>query len=315
VRDAEEMARLAAVACGTEEGPSLVMSTGVIGSYLPMDKIAAGITNAAAKLGSDAESLLAAARGITTTDKSHKVAGRRVALTKGDVQITGFAKGAGMIGPNMATMLCILLTDAALTPPAAQRMLERAVDESFNCISVEGHTSTNDTVLLLSSGLAHEQTLGESDSATFEMALDDVCVELAKMIPDDGEGASHLIEIRVTGCATREDARRIARTVANSNLVKTGIAGADPNWGRIVSAAGYAGVDFDPQSLRLALNGTQVFQNGGPVDFDAGRVSDSLRQQRLALIELQFREGTAEARFWASDLTEAYVRFNADYTT
>jgi glutamate N-acetyltransferase/amino-acid N-acetyltransferase len=315
LQDARDMARLAAEACGAADGQSLVMSTGVIGTYLPMPKITAGIPVAAAKLGTNAESLLSAARGITTTDKSHKVAGRVAGLPAGDAQITGIAKGAGMIGPNMATMLCILMTDAALQPLTAQRMLQAAVDESFNCISVEGHTSTNDTVLLLASGKAHGRPLGETDLPALQLTLNEVCIELATMIPDDGEGASHLIAIEVRGCATREDAQRIARTVANSNLVKTGIAGADPNWGRIVSAAGYAGVEFDPDGLSLSLNGTCVFRQGGPVDFDAHSVSESIRCQRETRVELTFREGSASARFWTSDLTDAYVRFNADYTT
>ncbi len=315
MRDTREMARLAAAVVGAEEAQALVMSTGIIGEYLPMDKIEAGIGSGAERLGDDEESLLSAARGILTTDKGKKVAGRTVTISGRETHITGFAKGAGMIGPNMATMLSVVLTDAPLTSDDAQVTLKAAVDESFNCISVEGHTSTSDTVLLLASGAAGGDPLSGDDFAAFRTALTELCIELARMIPDDGEGASHLINIDVRGCATREDAHRIAKSVANSSLVKTGIAGADPNWGRIVSAAGYAGVPFNPDGVSLSLNGHAVFQNGVPVPFDESVVSRAIRDQRETFIVLQFSQGDAHARFWTSDLTIDYVRFNADYHT
>jgi glutamate N-acetyltransferase/amino-acid N-acetyltransferase len=315
LQDAEEMARKAAETCGPPVGQSLVMSTGIIGTHLPMAKISAGIQHAASQLADDENALRAAAQGIMTTDKSHKIAGRELAFGQHALQITGIAKGAGMIGPNMATMLAIIMTDALLTPASSQRALQKAVDVSFNCISVEGHTSTNDSVLLLASGQASTEPLGPAEEEVFQSGLEEVCIELAKMIPDDGEGASHLVTVNVRGCTTREDAHRIARSVANSNLVKTGVAGADPNWGRIVSAAGYAGVSFNPDRLRLWMNGTLVFQDGGPVPFDERALSDSLRQQRETQLDLEFQEGEAQVRFWASDLTEDYVRFNSDYTS
>ena len=314
-RDAQEMARLGAQVCGAPAEQALVMSTGIIGHFLPLDKIAQGVRDAAARLGSDPASLLAAARGITTTDKSHKVAGRVLTLGGQEVRIVGMAKGAGMIGPRMATMLAIVMTDACLTPAAAQDCLRAAADRSFNCISVEGHTSTNDTLLLMASGAPSSPPLEGIERSQFQAALEDVCIELARMIPDDGEGASHLITIDVRGCATREDACRIAKTVANSALVKAGIAGADPNWGRIVSAAGYAGVPFDPSCVSLALNGIPVFQDGAPVPFDAAAVSQSIADHRETRIDLQFGEGDAGIRFWTSDLTVDYVRFNSFYTT
>ena len=314
-RDAQEMARLGAQVCGAPADQALVMSTGIIGHFLPLDKIAQGVREAAARLGNDPDSMLAAARGITTTDKSHKVAGRVLTLRGREVRIVGMAKGAGMIGPRMATMLAIVMTDACLTPAAAQDSLRAAADRSFNCISVEGHTSTNDTLLLVASGALGGPPLEGDERSQFQAALDDVCIELARMIPDDGEGASHLITIDVRGCATREDACRIAKTVANSALVKAGIAGADPNWGRIVSAAGYAGVPFDPSRVSLALNGTPVFRDGAPVPFEASAVSQSIRDHRETRIDLQFGEGDASIRFWTSDLTVDYVRFNSFYTT
>jgi glutamate N-acetyltransferase/amino-acid N-acetyltransferase len=197
----------------------------------------------------------------------------------------------------------------------AQAALKTAVDDSFNCISVEGHMSTNDTVLLLASGAARKQPLAGSDLAEFQEALQALCIELARQIPDDGEGATHLITLAVRGCKTQGDARRIARTIADSALVKTAIAGGDPNWGRIVSAAGYAGVPLDPAGVDLTINGFSLYAGGAPVPFDAKTVSASIKAHRETRVELALREGTASIRFWTSDLTVEYVRFNADYTT
>lgn len=315
LRDAERMAQLAAAACGAEADQALVLSTGVIGSFLPMDKIEQGISAAAVKLGSNEASLISAARGMLTTDTIHKLAGRTVQIGGRDIQITGMAKGAAMMGPNMATMLALVMTDANLTPDAAQASLTTAVDDSFNCMSVDGHMSTNDTVLLLANGAAGGEPLAGDDLATFQAALDEVCVELAKSIPIDGEGATHLIILDVKGCATRETALDIAKTVANSPLVKTAIHGADPNWGRIVSAAGYSGVPFDPKGVSLWVNGVQLYENGAPVDFDGKAVSNSIRNSRDTHVELQFKEGNASRRFWTTDLTAEYVRLNADYHT
>jgi len=334
--DAREMARLAAMAVGAQESQALVMSTGVIGVFLPMDKIAAGATAAAAKLGGDEAAFQSAARGILTTDKGMKVASRSLSIGGQEVHLAGMCKGAGMIGPNMATMLAVVTTDAALSPEATQAALKAAVEDSFNCISVEGHMSTNDTVLLLASGTAgersevrdqrsatshhsplttHHSPLTDPDLATFQRALNELCIELAKQIPDDGEGASHLITIHVRGMKTKDEARRIAQTVANSALVKTAVAGGDPNWGRIVSAAGYAGVPFDPAGVDLVVNGHKLYERGAPVPFDAKTVSAAIKTARETTIELTFREGSAAIRFWTSDLNVEYVRFNADYTT
>jgi len=313
--DALTMAQLAAAACGAAADQSLVMSTGIIGVFLPMDKIAAGIRAASAGLGSDEASFLLAARGITTTDKSHKIAGRTLELGGRTVRLAGMCKGAGMIGPRMATMLAVVLTDAALTVADAQASLVAAVEDSFNCISVEGHMSTNATLLLLASGAACDQPLAGADLARFQEALREVCIELAKQIPADGEGATHLVTIDVQGAATRDDAFRIAKTVAESALVKTAIAGGDPNWGRIVSAAGYAGVPFDPDRVSLRVNGTQLYRDGTPVPFDAAAGSRSMRDDRETHVLLTLAEGAASVRFWTSDLTVDYVKFNADYST
>lgn len=315
LRDAREMARLAAVACGAEEDQALVLSTGVIGHYMPMETIARGIEAAAKQLGSDEEALISAARGMMTTDTVHKLAGRTFSLKRREIQITGMVKGAAMMGPNLATMLGVILTDAVLDVPSAQAALTTAVGDSFNCINVDGHMSTNDTVLLLASGAAGGGPLSGDDLAAFGQQLNEVSAELARAIPADGEGASHLITIEVSGCATREDALQIGRTIANSPLVKTAIYGADPNWGRIVSAAGYAGVPFDPNKITLLLNGHLLYQGGSPAEFNAKAVSDSIRNSRDVSVQLQLGEGTAKGRFWTTDLTVEYVRLNADYHT
>jgi len=313
--DARRMAALAAAACGAGPEEALVMSTGVIGHFLPMDKIEQGIAAAAVKLGDSDNHLQSAARAILTTDTVTKLSGRTVVLEGIEIRVIGFAKGAAMIGPNMATMLALILTDAALAPQTAQQALADVVNDTFNCISVEGHMSTNDTVLLLANGAAGGRPLEGDSLGQFRAALGEVCGELARAIPADGEGATHLVTIDVTGCATRADARRIAKTVAESALVKAAIAGADPNWGRIVSAAGYAGVPLAPGRIRLRLNGTLLFDQGAPVPLDAAAVSASLRENRETHVELVFGEGTAAARFWTTDLTAEYVRLNADYHT
>jgi len=175
--------------------------------------------------------------------------------------------------------------------------------------------STNDTVLLLASGAAGKEPLSGGELASFQKALNELCVELARQIPDDGEGASHLITLDVQGCQSRGDAQRIARTIADSALVKTAIAGGDPNWGRIVSAAGYAGVPFDPAAVDLSINGFALYERGAPVAFDAKTVSTSIKANRETNVVLTLREGSAAIRFWTSDLNVEYVRFNADYTT
>lgn len=314
-RDALEMARQGAAACQAAEDQALVLSTGIIGEYLPMEKIARGITRAAAELGDDEAAFVRAARGILTTDRQHKVADRTAHIGDRTIRIVGMAKGAGMIGPRMATLLGVLLTDAPLSVASAQDVLQQVADASFNCISVEGHTSTNDTLLLLASGRARGAPLAGADLAAFQAALLGLCEELAPLIPADGEGATHLITLHVSGCATPAAARQIAQTVANSALVKTAVAGADPNWGRIVSAAGYAQVPFDPLGVTLHVNGHLLYAHGEPVDFDAAAVSASMRAEPETRIELAFTEGSARVRFWTSDLTAEYIRINADYHT
>lgn len=329
--DARQMAAWAADSVGAPAEQALVMSTGVIGAMMPMEKIRAGIQAAAKQLGDDEQSLNNAARGIMTTDTVPKLRGREVTIGGIHTRITGMAKGAAMIGPNMATMLSLVMTDACLSKQDAQAALIDAVDESFHCISVDGHMSTNDTVILIANGAAsthvgeslrdlhsrHGETrpLEGKGLEDFRTTLFEVCEDLAQSIPADGEGATHLITVEVHGCRTRQDALRIGKTIADSPLVKTAIAGADPNWGRVVSAAGYAGIQFDPSKVTLHLNGLLLYERGAPVDFDADAVSKSIAADRDTSIVLILEEGKAAARFWTTDLTAEYVRLNADYHT
>ncbi len=293
----------------------LVASTGVIGRQLPMDRLESGLEVAHSALTYDPSGFEDASRAIMTTDTHPKVASRRIAVGGGKFTIFGMAKGAAMIGPKMATMLSFLLTDARIAPGALQGMLAEAVDDSFNCISVEGHTSTNDTVLFLAGSNSDRPFLRGDDLKAFSVVVKDLCIDLARMIPGDGEGATHRITIDVSGCRDRQEAETIARSVADDALVKTAIHGADPNWGRIVSAAGHSGVIFDEPEMSLKLNGVPLYAEGTPLPFDADAVSRNLRENRETSIELTFTRGSASIRFWTCDLTAEYVRLNADYTT
>ncbi len=319
--DARRMCELVAEACSKVLGDPvaadqvLVMSTGVIGRMLPMAKVEAGIRKAAEILATGEAAFLDASDGILTTDASRKVAGRSCNVAGRETHIAGMAKGAGMIGPNMATMLCCILTDAPLTAEQSQRMLTAAANKSFNNISVEGHTSTNDTMILMANGAAGGEPLTGAEELAFAEHLEAMCIELAKQIPADGEGATHLIEISVTGAQSEADARKISKEVANSNLVKSAVFGGDPNWGRIVSAAGYAGVPIETKRLDLQINGIPLFKSGEPIAFDAKSASRSIKDNHTTLIELNVGSGSGACKHWTSDLTLDYVRFNSEYTT
>jgi glutamate N-acetyltransferase/amino-acid N-acetyltransferase len=293
----------------------LVCSTGVIGRFLPREKLAAGIPAAAGRLGISCENFREAATAIMTTDTFPKLATRSARVAGSDVRVSGVAKGAAMIAPNMATMLAVLLTDAPLDPWQADAILRHAVERSFNSISVDGHMSTSDTVLLLASNPRPGAPLADRDLAIVQQMVDEVTTELAQAIIRDAEGAGHFITLDVRGTKTRDDAMRIARTVSDSPLVKTAIAGGDPNWGRIISAAGYAGVPFHEEDLTLKVNGVLLYKTGAPTGFDAKSLSQGLKTSRDVLIELELSLGTESVRFWTSDLTAEYVRLNADYTT
>jgi glutamate N-acetyltransferase/amino-acid N-acetyltransferase len=313
--DARAMAATTAAAIGADERSVLVLSTGIIGEFLPMATVTAGLEQAAAALGSDATSVVNAARGMMTTDTRPKLSGSQFTADGTTCTLLGLAKGAAMIGPRLATMLGVVVTDAAVDPADAQRLLREAAEETFNCVSVDGHTSTNDTVLLLANGAAGGKPLSGAGLAAFAEALHAACDALAREIADDGEGATHVLRIEVSGCEHRDAARQIARAIGDSPLVKTAVHGADPNWGRIVSAAGYAGVAFDPTRLVLHVNGTLLFREGAPVTFDADAVSASIKGSRETLIEVDLQSGPGRIRFYSSDLTAEYVHLNADYHT
>jgi len=315
LEDARTMAAMAAKELGADGDAVLVLSTGIIGEFLPMETVAKGIRSAAAALGCDEKSAFTAARGTTTTDTRPKIAGASVATTAGGCTLFGMAKGAAMIGPKLATMLGVIVTDAAIEPDDAQKVLAAAAEETFNCVSVDGHMSTNDTVLLLANGAAGGPPLSGGDLEAFGKALHGVCETLARDMADDGEGATHVMRIEVSGAASRDAARQVARTIADSPLVKTAVHGADPNWGRIVSAAGYAGVPLDPARIHLKLNGVPLFEGGAPLPFDAEALSASFRDHRETLIELSIGDGPGRIRFYSSDLTADYVHLNADYHT
>lgn len=307
--DARRMAELVAADLGCSSEQVLVASTGVIGRPLPMHVLEAGIPAAVRALAPGRDALNDVAHAILTTDTGIKVASRLV----GDDTVLGFAKGAAMIGPNLATMLGFVLTDAAVAPDDLRHLLQGACDGSFNCVSVEGHTSTNDTVFALANGTGPR--LAGRDLATFGEALSGVCGELARKIAVDAEGAEHLIRIEVEGCRSDGDARRIAKTVAESALVKAAVYGADPNWGRIVSAAGYSGVEFDETDLSLWLGDLPLYRAGVPLPFDAAAASGYLKHNREVTFRLRLGGGPGRCTFHTCDLTPEYVRLNADYTT
>jgi len=313
--DARQMAALAARELGAEGEQMLVLSTGIIGEFLPMATVEKGIRAAAAALASDERATLTAARGMMTTDTRPKMAGGGFTADGVACTVYGMAKGAAMIGPRLATMLGVVLTDAAVDPADAQRLLAAAAEETFNCVSVDGHMSTNDTVLLLANGAAGGPPLRGVGLEAFGRTLHEVCGFLAREMADDGEGATHVMRIEVSGTSSRDAARQIARTIADSPLVKTAVHGADPNWGRIVSAAGYSGVAFDPAQAVLRVNGTLLFQGGSPVPFDAEAVSAAIKAHRETLIEFVVGTGPGRIRFYSSDLTADYVHLNADYHT
>ena len=315
IADAQWMTALVAEQLGCAAEDVLVCSTGVIGRFLPREPLETGIPLAAGQLHAGPDSFMRAAHGIMTTDTFAKLATRVGEIGDFTVRISGVAKGAAMIGPNMATMLSVVMTDARLTPADAQSMLKHSVDRSFNCISVEGHTSTSDTVILLANGAATRDVLSAHERTRFQQMLDEVTAELARSIIADAEGADHEITIDVRGLRTRGEAFAIAKTVADSPLVKTAIAGGDPNWGRIVSAVGYAGVKLEEKDVTLRLNGMLLYDAGTPVAFNAAEASAALKNNRQVRIALELTLGHEAVRYWTADLTAEYVRLNADYTT
>ncbi len=314
MEDARAMARLAAGAAGCAPEQVLVLSTGVIGVPLDLARLALGIADAGARLSADA---VPASCAILTTDTRPKRATAAADLAGGRVVVSGFAKGSGMIHPDMATMLAIVTTDAAVAPARLDGLLRAAVDASFNRLSVDGDQSTNDTVLALASG-ASGIAVSEAEEPALAAALTAVCVALARQIARDGEGATRLVEIAVTGAPDDGAAHRVADAVARSSLVKTAIHGGDPNWGRVLAAAGSCGVPLAPERLALAFgppgDEVRVVEGGRRAPHDEGEASERLRRE-VVQVALDLGGGPARCTVWTCDLSAEYVAINAHYTT
>jgi glutamate N-acetyltransferase/amino-acid N-acetyltransferase len=311
-KDAQEVAVLASARLGVKRDEVLVCSTGVIGVELPMSLIRSGI--AKIQVARDGGHLLA--RAMMTTDTRPKEAAVSFQVEGRQVQMGGVTKGSGMIHPNMATMLAFIATDAAVETRFLQAALREAADGSFNMLTVDGDTSTNDSLVVLANGMAGNQpiTAGSPDAATFKEALMQLCVHLTREMARDGEGASRLMVVEVNGARNTQDARRAARTVAASSLVKSAVYGSDPNWGRVLAALGRSGAAVDENQIDLFVNGVCIMEGGKPIPFHREAVVALMRGPEVSF-RLQLNLGEGQATAWGCDLTEQYVMINSAYTT
>ena len=314
-----QTAQEAAACLGIEENSVLVGSTGVIGFQLPIDRIREGVRMLAAARRSGIEAGTEAAKAIMTTDTVHKETAYEIELGGHKVVIGGMAKGSGMIHPNMCTMLSYVTTDAAIEKSLLQKALREIVAETFNMISVDGDTSTNDTLLVLANGLAGNPVIDDPKSdayAAFYEALRAVCKELAMKMAGDGEGATKLIETRVIHADTLENARILAKSVITSSLTKAAVYGRDANWGRVLCALGYSGVSFDPENCDLYFGGEEdrllIFTKGSAADYSEEKATELLSGEKVEILA-DMHMGDAEATAWGCDLTYDYVKINADY--
>lgn len=307
LRDAMRMAEVAAEELRLEPREVLVASTGVIGARLPMDRVERGIREACRNLGPDGWG--EAERAIMTTDTRPKFAWAEVA----GARILGMAKGSGMIAPDLATMLAFLVTDAEVVPELLGKALRSAVGRTFNRLTIDGDTSTNDTVFLLANG-ASGVGFGRDELPRFARALEEVCLDLARQMARDGEGATKLIVVRVKGARSEDEAERAARTVAESPLVKAAIFGKDPNWGRVLAALGRSGADVEEERVSVEIGGLRVFQRGRPVEFGREEGVRALDKDEVG-ITIDLGQGDAEVVFYTCDLSYDYVRINSEYTT
>jgi glutamate N-acetyltransferase/amino-acid N-acetyltransferase len=306
--------------------PHLVFpsSTGVIGVPLPVEKLVAVMPALAASLGPEVDRFQEVAQAILTTDTVEKTAFARVEMapagtanaSSSEVRIAALGKGSGMIHPQLvphATMLVYVLTDAVIEPAALQTYLNSAIETSFNRISIDGDTSTNDTVLLLASGASGVE-VGPGNQA-FQSAITQVCTSLARQIVADGEGASHVVELRIAGAATDADALRVAKAIAHSPLVKTAWAGCDPNWGRLAAAIGYSGAQVDPDRIDITFGSLPICRDGGRApDYDEAKAHAYISQPEFS-ISIDLHQGPGSCIFWTTDLTHEYIHINADYST
>jgi glutamate N-acetyltransferase/amino-acid N-acetyltransferase len=303
------MAEAAAAKIGCDPHEVAVASTGVIGVPLPVGRIASAVKEMVLGPGRWGD----VANAIMTTDTKPKSIAAEFTLSGGTVHIRGVAKGAGMIHPNMATLLAFVLTDADVDEGALREVVPYAAETSFNAISVDGDTSTNDTLLVLANGASGVKVRG-NDLAAFKGTVRALCEGLAREIVADGEGVTRVFEVMVRGAASDDDAKRAARTITTSNLVKTAIHGADPNWGRIIAAAGRSGAKIDAARATVRIGDVVVFDSGAPRAFDAERVRGIFSQPQV-WIEVELGLGSGKAHAWGTDLSAEYVRINADYTT
>ncbi len=298
----------------------LVASTGVIGVPLPIDKIIQGIRDTVPFLDHSIDCANKAAEAIMTTDTFVKQIAIEIEIQGKPIRIGGMAKGSGMIHPNMATMLSFITTDVCISPILLEEVLKETVEDSYNMISVDGDTSTNDMVILISNGLAGNQeiTLKEEEYEIFKKALQYVNIYLAQQIVHDGEGASKFLEVHIEGAATKEIARKLVKSIVSSSLVKTAFFGEDANWGRILAAMGYAGVHFTPQTVDISFEnkaGTvTLMKQGSPIPFEEEKVSEILKEKEIH-ISIGIKDGEASATAWGCDLSYEYVRINGDYRT
>jgi glutamate N-acetyltransferase/amino-acid N-acetyltransferase len=311
MQDAIKMARLAAAGLGISEDLLLVASTGVIGEPLPMEKIEAAMSGLVKAL--HPEGLADFVEAIMTTDTVPKIVTRQGELDRKQFTIIGAAKGAGMIRPDMATLLCFVMTDVKASPARLKAMLKTATDRSFNRITIDGDTSTNDTAILMANGLSAAAVNDDSRAAVFQSLLDEVLMTLAKQLVQDGEGATKLVEIRVKGALSDHDARQIADTVANSNLLKTAFYGQDANWGRILAAVGRAGVPVEPDTIDVYFDSGQMVKNGmGCGQYAEAQAAEVLKKPDFVVtIDLNMGSGTSSA--FTCDFSIDYVKINADY--
>lgn len=314
----KDTAEAAAKILGISPEGVLIGSTGVIGKQLPIDRLTAGIEALAAKKNDSIENGTEAAKAIMTTDTREKELAVTIEVGGKTVTVGGMAKGSGMIHPNMCTMLAFITTDAAITKDALQKALSQDVDDTYNMISVDGDTSTNDTAVLLANGLAENPVIeyGSEDYKKFAEALHVINEYLAKMIAGDGEGATALFEVKAVGCESLNQAKTLAKAIVCSNLTKTAIAGHDANWGRILCAMGYSGAEFDPEKVDLffeSANGKiQIIENGTAVDYSEEEATKILSAKEVTAIA-DVKMGDQEATAWGCDLTHGYIEINADY--
>jgi glutamate N-acetyltransferase / amino-acid N-acetyltransferase len=312
VRTVQEAARH--LRCRPEE--VFVCSTGVIGVPLPVDKVLRALSGITKNRRPSARSFAELSLAICTTDTRPKTAAAWFKMAGKRIHLVGCSKGAGMIHPNMATTLAFVATDANISPALLQRTLREVISRTFNAISIDGDTSTNDTLLVLANGASGAPTIkaGSTAHRAFAKALEEVCQSLALQIVADGEGAQRVIEIEVRGAKTESAARRVAETIATSPLVKTAFAGGDPNWGRVFAAAGRAGVKFDPDRVDIHMAGIPVLRRGQPVDFNERAASNRLLEKEVQ-VTVNLHAGRSTARYWTCDFTAEYVRINASYRT